>query len=77
MKFNESDTEGSLMNLSTRENIVLALVAEGYSYKEIALKLRISIRTVHTYMGRCLFKLKVNNRSKAIAIYSALNAKSK
>ena len=27
MKFNESDTEGSLMNLSTRENIVLALVA--------------------------------------------------
>ncbi len=73
MEFNISDTEGSLMNLSTRENVVLALVASGCSYKEVAVKLKISTRTVHTYMERCLFKLRAKSRTNAIAIYAAQN----
>lgn len=77
MEANKSDTEGSLMNLSTREDIVLALVASGCSYKEVAVKLKISTRTVHTYMERCLFKLGANSRSNAIAIYAAQDPKYK
>ncbi len=75
MEFNKSDTEGSLMDLSTRENVVLALVASGCSYKEVAVRLKISTRTVHTYMERCLLKLRANSRSQAIAIYAAQNPK--
>ncbi len=74
MKRYNSDTEGNLMNLSTREDKVLALVASGFSYKEIALKLKISTRTVHTYMGRSIFKLRANNRSNAIAKYITLKS---
>lgn len=74
MKRYYSDTEGNLMNLSTREDNVLALVASGFSYKEIALKLKISTRTVHTYMDRSIFKLGANNRSNAVAKYIALKS---
>jgi len=73
MKKYRSDTEGNLMNLSAREDIVLALVASGYSYKEVAQKLKISIRTVQTYMARAIFKLKANSRSHAIAKYVSRN----
>ena len=73
MKKYTLDTEGSLMNLSAREDNVLALVTRGYSYKEIALKLKISIRTVETYMARAIFKLQANSRSNAIAKYIAQN----
>ena len=59
------------MNLSARESAVLALVASGLSYKEIGIKLKISTRTVHTYMGRGIYKLQANSRSNAIAKYVA------
>ncbi|MBR1461156.1 helix-turn-helix transcriptional regulator [bacterium] len=67
----KSDTEGNLMNLSARESAVLALVASGHSYKEIGIKLKISTRTVQTYMDRSIFKLQANSRSNAIAKYIA------
>ncbi len=58
--------------LSKRENEVLALLAQGYLYKEIADTLGISIQTVNTYIRRIYEKLQVHSRSQAVARYSNL-----
>jgi DNA-binding NarL/FixJ family response regulator len=47
----------SLKDLSTREQEVLALTAEGYSSREIGKKLFISPKTVDTYRSRIMDKL--------------------
>lgn len=57
------------MELTPREKDVIALVAEGYADKEIAVKLKISPRTVHTHVNKLLLKLNARNRCKAVAIY--------
>jgi DNA-binding NarL/FixJ family response regulator len=56
--------------LSKRENEVLALLAQGYLYKEIADLLGISIQTVNTYIRRIYEKLQVHSRSQAVARYT-------
>jgi len=58
--------------LSKRENEVLALLAQGYLYKEIADTLGISIQTVNTYIRRIYEKLQVHSRSQAVARYTNL-----
>ncbi|MDQ5981105.1 MAG: hypothetical protein QG602_4083 [Verrucomicrobiota bacterium] len=55
--------------LSKRENEVLALLAQGYLYKEIAEALGIRLDTVNTYIRRIYEKLQVHSRSQAIAKY--------
>lgn len=47
----KSDTKGSLMKLSPKEHNVLTLIACGFTDKEVALKLNISIRTVQTHIA--------------------------
>lgn len=59
--------------LSKRENEVLALLAQGYLYKEIAETLGISIQTVNTYIRRIYEKLQVHSRSQAVARYTRLD----
>jgi DNA-binding NarL/FixJ family response regulator len=59
--------------LSKRENEVLALLAQGYLYKEIADTLGISIQTVNTYIRRIYEKLQVHSRSQAVARYTNLS----
>ena len=52
--------------LSDREEAVLALLAKGYLYKEIAGKLGISLNTVRTYLKRIYEKLHVQSRTEAV-----------
>lgn len=58
--------------LSPRENEVLALLAQGYLYKEIADSIGISLPTVNTYIRRIYEKLHVRSRAQAVALYADL-----
>lgn len=71
----KSDTKGSLMKLSPKEHNVLTLIACGFTDKEVALKLNISIRTVQTHIASILLKLKARNRVNAVVVYMHLNPK--
>jgi DNA-binding NarL/FixJ family response regulator len=61
----ESDTSG----LSPREQEVLALLAKGFLYKEIAVQLTIGYDTVHNHIRRIYEKLRVRSRGQAVAKY--------
>lgn len=50
------------VELSDREAEVVKLIARGYSNKEIAAKLALSVKTVETYKARSLEKLGVRTR---------------
>jgi DNA-binding NarL/FixJ family response regulator len=62
---NENDTS----KLSAREHEVLALLAKGFLYKEIAAQLNIGYDTVHNYIRRIYEKLRVRSRAQAVAKY--------
>jgi DNA-binding NarL/FixJ family response regulator len=53
-------------DLSDRETEVLRLVAQGYSNKEIAAQLNISIKTVETYKARSIEKLGLHSRVEIV-----------
>lgn len=61
--------------LSPRENEVLALLARGYLYKEVADVIGISMPTVKTYIRRICEKLHVHSRAQAVALYANLPLK--
>lgn len=63
----------STEQLSKRENEVLALLAQGYLYKEIADALGIGLETVNTYIRRIYEKLHVHSRAQAVARFTHLN----
>lgn len=48
--------------LSEREADVMRLIAQGYSNKEIAAQLNLSIKTVETYKARAMEKLRLDSR---------------
>lgn len=75
MRVIKSGTKGSLMKLSAKEHNVLTLIACGFTDKEVALKLNISIRTVQTHIASILLKLKARNRVNAVVVYMHLNPK--
>lgn len=54
------DTE--LDQLTPRERQVLRLIARGYSYKDIAVELAISVKTVESHVSSVLRKLQLTNR---------------
>ncbi|MFD0704252.1 LuxR C-terminal-related transcriptional regulator [Alloscardovia venturai] len=53
-----------LNSLSEREQEVMRLIARGYTYKEVAAELFISIKTVESHMSKVLHKLQLSNRSQ-------------
>ncbi len=53
--------------LAPREEMVLDLLAQGFSYKEIADKLNVAFATVHTYVLRIYKKLHVRSKNAAVA----------
>lgn len=57
-----SAIDEELDRLSSRERQVLKLIARGYSYKEVARELFISIKTVETHVSSVLRKLQLSNR---------------
>ena len=57
-----SDPENDLDVLTKREREVLRHLARGYTYKEIARQLSISVKTVETHASAVLHKLQLSNR---------------
>ncbi|SPT52806.1 Nitrogen regulation protein C [Actinomyces bovis] len=57
-----ADTE--LDRLSSREREVMRLIARGYTYKECASELFISVKTVETHVSAVLRKLQLSNRNE-------------
>ena len=57
-----SDDDPELDRLTTREKDVLRLIARGFAYKQVARKLKISIKTVETHVSSVLRKLQLSNR---------------
>lgn len=53
-----------LNSLSEREQEVMRLIARGYTYKEMAAELFISIKTVESHMSKVLHKLQLSNRAQ-------------
>jgi DNA-binding NarL/FixJ family response regulator len=53
---------GSEPGLTPRENEILRLVAKGYSYREIADRLVISVKTVQNHVQNILTKLQLRKR---------------
>ena len=51
-----------LDQLTAREREVLRYIARGYLYKEIALRLHISVKTVEAHVSSVLRKLQLSNR---------------
>ncbi len=58
----EAEADPELDQLTTREREVLRLIARGYLYKEIALELSISPKTVEAHVSAVLRKLQLSNR---------------
>lgn len=56
--------DDELDRLSAREQEVMRLIARGYTYKEVAAELFISIKTVETHMSAVLRKLQLSNRTE-------------
>ena len=53
--------------LSVRQEEVLALLAQGLSYKEIAVRVSLTPRTVKYHMGEIMRKLHLRNRAQVLA----------
>ena len=62
-----------LDTLTERERAVLNLVTQGYSNREIAHTMFLSVDTIKTYLRRVYSKLGVDNRTQAALHYFAAN----
>jgi DNA-binding NarL/FixJ family response regulator len=51
-----------LDRLSAREREVLRLIARGYTYRDVAAELHLSVKTVETHVSSVLRKLQLSNR---------------
>lgn len=51
-----------LDQLTPREGDVLLLIARGYTYKEVAAKLHLSVKTIETHVSNVLRKLQLSSR---------------
>src|SRR6202453_2821543 len=54
--------DSELDQLTTREREVLRLIAQGYTYKEVARELFISVKTVESHVSSVLRKLQLSSR---------------
>jgi RNA polymerase sigma factor (sigma-70 family) len=63
----EAEADAALDHLTPREREVLRHLARGYMYKEIALRLGISAKTVEAHVSAVLRKLQLSNRHELSA----------
>ncbi len=56
-----------LDQLTGREQEVLRLIARGYSYKEVAARLHLSVKTIETHVSAVLRKLQLSSRHQLTA----------
>lgn len=61
----------AMPDLTAREREVLELLAQGYAYKEIADRLRLSVHTVNAHLRHIYEKLHVRSRGEATAKFTA------
>jgi DNA-binding NarL/FixJ family response regulator len=61
-----ADPFSPVRELSPQESAVLQLVARGYSHKEIAAQLGVSLKTVETYKARAMEKMNLKTRVDVI-----------
>jgi DNA-binding NarL/FixJ family response regulator len=61
-ELSEAEVDPELDQLTLREREVLRLIARGYLYKEIALRLEISPKTVEAHVSAVLRKLQLSSR---------------
>lgn len=59
-----AEHDDELDKLSTREQEVMRLIARGYTYREVAGELFISVKTVETHVSAVLRKLQLSNRGE-------------
>ena len=64
-------------SLSPREAEVLALLAKGFLYKEIAEEMKVTYATVHTHIRHIYEKLHVRSRTEAVAKHLGQNRASR
>ena len=62
------------MQLSNREREILVMLSKGYSNKEIAAELKLSIATIHSYLKNVYEKMHVHSRTQAIAKYLSITS---
>ena len=58
----------SIQRLTPREREVVNLIARGYSYRETASRLNISVKTLESHMGNIFEKLSVASRHELAAL---------
>lgn len=68
VKYFQNETR-TLQALSPKENEILALLASGLFYKEIAAEMNVSIDTVKKHASSVYKKLQVSNRTEAVNRY--------
>jgi DNA-binding NarL/FixJ family response regulator len=64
---NEAAQKDSSLDLSAREIQVLVLLARGYTQKECASKLDVSVKSIGTYRARLAEKLGVRSRAELVS----------
>ncbi len=57
----------ALDQLSNREQEVMRLIARGYTYREVATQLHLSVKTIETHVSAVLRKLQLSNRHELTA----------
>ncbi|HEY3862525.1 MAG TPA: response regulator transcription factor [Verrucomicrobiae bacterium] len=68
-QYKETEHPSVVVSLTDREREVLAALAKGYAYKEIAGQLKISFETVRTHLRAIYEKLHVHSRTEAVLKY--------
>jgi len=58
----------TIERLTPREREVVNLIARGYSYRETAARLSISVKTLESHMGHIFEKLSVASRHELAAL---------
>ncbi len=61
-----SDSASSGHGLSEREEQVLMLLAKGFTNKEVAVKLNISVKTIETHKSRAMLKCGLRSRAEIV-----------
>jgi DNA-binding NarL/FixJ family response regulator len=59
-----AQVDPELDRLTKREREVLQYIARGYTYREVATQLYISVKTVETHVSKVLHKLQLSNRAE-------------
>ena len=67
--FSKPESESTLSRLTPGEKEFLDQLANGYAYKEIADRMKISIDTVRSYVRTVYEKLHVHSRTEAVVKY--------